>query len=252
MRQKTSPANNDMSVPASASALLIFCLVFFGSSLSFSAYQNNNHAPLTVKNPLMQPSLSPFESELTLSKGRFLVASRNMKDPRFSETVILLIEYSSQGAAGLIINRPTEVKLSSALPNMEKLKDVEDILYFGGPVNPFQMTMLIKSGYTQREAGHVFDDIYYSGSPAVLQQLLENPGKGDKFNIYLGYAGWTPRQLDSEVRRGDWHIMSTDTESIFDKDHTKLWKKLISRVTSEWVHQKSRSKNLSSRNQHLN
>ena len=58
---------------------------------------------------------------MELSKGKFLVASKELRDPNFFETVVLLLEYDSKGAMGLVINRPTTVKLSKVLPDIEGL-----------------------------------------------------------------------------------------------------------------------------------
>lgn len=236
MRHKTYIESKSLSWSTAVATLMILLLLLPLAPLSFSAHSGSDTVLLPVRTTANQPSLPPFQSELALSKGRFLIASREMKDPRFAETVLLLIEYSHQGAVGLIINRPTEMKLSSALPHIEGLKNLKDILYFGGPVNTAQMTMLIRSSRKFGETGHVFNDVYYSSNPLSFLKLLYNADEKDRFHIYLGYAGWAPRQLDSEVLKGDWHVFRADADSIFEKDPAGLWQEFISRVTSQWVH----------------
>ena len=99
------------------------------------------------------PYASPprYLSDGRLSKGKFLVAGREMKDPRFVGAVIFLVDYSPRGAMGLVINRPTKARLSMAFPDVEALEKRPDTFYYGGPVRPDQFFILIRSG--SRPAG---------------------------------------------------------------------------------------------------
>jgi len=187
---------------------------------------------LASQGPLMP--LSPYQSR-SLSKGKFLVASRDMKDPRFAETVILLVEYSVNGATGLIVNRPTEVMLSSVLPDVKGLEQRKDIVYVGGPVNQGQMLMLIQSKGKPEESQHVFQDIYVSGSQKVLEGMTGKTDTGRRFRVYAGYSGWGAQQLDREMGRGDWLLMEADVKTIFDKESSQIWPELIRRGTAQWV-----------------
>ena len=95
------------------------------------------------------PKTSPpahYKFEWRLAKGNLLVASENIKDSIFAETVILLVDYNAQGAMGLIVNRPARVKISEALPEIKGLNAINDFLYFGGPVSGHQIFMLMQSG----------------------------------------------------------------------------------------------------------
>ncbi len=182
--------------------------------------------------PVLQ---SPFQPEVKLSKGKFLVASRQLKDPNFSETVVLLLEYDQLGAMGVVINRPTEVRLSAVLPDMEGLRDLKDTLYLGGPVGKNQMLLLIRSGSQPEDSRRVFDDLYVSSSRLLLERLLENSDPGKTFRLYAGYAGWSPGQLDREVVRGGWHVLRADVASVFEKAPAEVWPELIHRSSAQWV-----------------
>lgn len=130
-----------------------------------------------------------YQTDKVLSKGKFLVARRDMTDPRFSETVILLIEYGVNGAMGLVINQPTGVRLSILLPDIKGLKQRDDTAYLGGPVNENQVFLLIRSRIQPKDSLHVFDDIYVSASLSELQQLIEGAKTGEKFHAYAGIRG---------------------------------------------------------------
>jgi putative transcriptional regulator len=161
--------------------------------------------------------------------GNFLVASRRLVDPRFQETVVLLISYGADGATGVIINRPTEVRLVDLLPSVQGLKGRADVVYYGGPVEGHRILMLIRSGKKPEESGRVFGDVYFSSSKNTLESMLNAHKTARQLRVYAGYAGWIPRQLDGEVSRGDWFIVRADARSIFEKQPSKVWPELMRR-----------------------
>ena len=163
------------------------------------------------------------------AKGSFLVASRRLVDPRFQETVVLLISYGADGATGVIINRPTEVRLVDLLPSMEGLKDRADVVYYGGPLEGHRMLMLVRSGEKPEESGRVFGDVYFSSSKNTLESMLNAHKTAKQLRVYAGYAGWMPGQLDGEMSRGDWLIVRADARSIFEKKASEIWPELMRR-----------------------
>jgi putative transcriptional regulator len=166
------------------------------------------------------------------SKGKLLVASRSIGDPRFRETVILLIAYDRSGAVGLIINRPTEVRLSALFPEIAGLQRRTDTVFVGGPVGRNQIFMLMRSDGLPEGSLHVLKDIYVSTSMAVLKRIANESKAKGKFRLYDGYAGWAYGQLDQEVLRGDWHILEADAETVFERDSEKIWPELILRSSA--------------------
>ena len=191
-----------------------------------SGFLPQDEALHASQGPLMSPS--PYQNR-SLSKGKFLVASRDMQDPRFAETVILLVEYSSNGATGLIVNRPTEVKLSSALPDVKGLEHKEYFVYIGGPVSQGQMLMLIQSKGKPEESQHVFQDIYVSGSQKVLEGMTGKTDTGKRFRVYAGYSGWGPGQLEGELRSEAWVVIKATRELVFRPDAAGAWEEAFAR-----------------------
>ncbi|HWR58922.1 MAG TPA: YqgE/AlgH family protein [Thermodesulfovibrionales bacterium] len=185
-----------------------------------------------------------------LSKGKFLVASKNMKDKRFAETVLLLVGYGPEGAMGLVINRPSEVKLSSAFPKIGKLKQSNDTIYIGGPVNIDMMFLLMRSKGIPDESTHVFEDTYVSSVDHTLRQIISSANAVERFRVFAGYAGWSPNQLDREVLRGDWHVVNADANTVFDRKSSDIWPELIQQSSKLWVlgHEDSPLKNLTCTN----
>jgi putative transcriptional regulator len=171
-----------------------------------------------------------------LAKGKFLVASRQLNDPNFSQTVVLLIEYGPEGAMGLVINRPSNVKLSTVFPDVKELKERKDTIYVGGPVAVNQMLMLVRSTQAPTASMPVIENVYISSSWEVLEHLIKKASADQRFRLFAGYAGWAPNQLDFERTRGDWHVLQADADSIFAHDPKALWQELIRRATVKWVH----------------
>jgi putative transcriptional regulator len=156
-------------------------------------------------------------------KGIFLVAAPSMSDPRFSRSVIFLLDHDRDGTIGLIVNRPTDVSLADALPGLEGIEGRQTKLFFGGPVSVERVMFLTRSATPLAQARHVIDDIYGSGNGALLQQLLKRDEAEIKLRLYLGYAGWGPGQLDRELVEGAWRLFQVDSATVFHTRPESLW-----------------------------
>jgi putative transcriptional regulator len=163
-----------------------------------------------------------------LSRGKFLVASRRIRDPRFMETVVLLTQHDGHGTVGLIINRPTRLRLSDIFPEIKERPGKEHYAFIGGPVGMDRIQLLIYFRSRPSKSQRIFDNVYVSSNKALLDHLAKGPKTGDLFRVYAGYAGWVPGQLDREVLRGDWRVVQADAESIFSKEPADIWPDLIS------------------------
>lgn len=184
---------------------------------------------------LVSKPRGPFQFELEPARGRFLVASQNLRDPNFLETVVLLIKYDRSGTMGLVINRPTSVKLSEILPNIRGMQQIKETVYLGGPVERHQIQLLIQSDSQPDGSHNVFKNIYVSASQEVLERMIDNPGTGERFRVYAGFAGWIPGQLEREISRGSWHVLSADAEILFDRVPSDIWPELIRRSSFKYV-----------------
>ena len=187
---------------------------------------------LSLQNP------GRLDTDKDLAQGIFLVADPELKDPNFFKTVVLLIRYDQDGAAGLVINRPLNVKLSEVLPDLKELEHSRETLYLGGPVEINKMLLLVKSAKPPQESGQVFGDVYISSSREELQRLIKSSDKNEKYRIYAGYAGWASGQLEFERDRDDWHVVPADAVTLFAKKSPEIWQELIQRLTVNWVYRK--------------
>lgn len=171
-------------------------------------------------------------------KGRFLVATPRLIGSFFSKTVILLLHHSSRRSAGLVINRPSEITLSSVFPDVEEIRDSADRIYIGGPVDLNSFLILVRSDSIPPESQHLTENLYISANIETLKYLYRRPGAGRHTRVIFGYAGWRAGQLMNEVERGSWHVVSEDTGLVFDIDADGLWDEFIKRRRSGSRNQK--------------
>jgi len=187
------------------------------------------------------PSIRPqTQGDRSLAAGRFLIASRRLEGPFFAESVILLLEYSPQGALGLVINRPTSTLLGDLLPEAARLSERRDRVHIGGPVDPGKMAFLIRSDSEIPGAYRVIDGVYAIGSPKVLRGLIQSSASAADFRAFVGYAGWGPQQLDGELARGDWHVAAGRAQAIFDDAPGDLWQRVVMEFEGIQVRRRAR------------
>jgi putative transcriptional regulator len=167
-------------------------------------------------------------------KGVFLVASPSLNDPNFRQTVVLVLEHGSQGTLGIILNRPTDILLSQALPDVAALKGTNHRLFAGGPVQPSAMLLLSRLNEPQPGMRLVFDSVYVGGTPELLERIMAKAAPADRFRAFAGYAGWAPGQLGLEMRQGAWAVLSPES-NLFEQDPSILWQESLTRLEAPRV-----------------
>jgi putative transcriptional regulator len=167
------------------------------------------------------------------AKGVFLVAARDIGDPRFHNAVVLLVKHDGDGTVGLIVNKPTRISLAEAVPDLAGVQRTDQLVFFGGPVQMDVMIFLVHSTTPVADADEVKDDMYVGGERTTLEQLLAGDRSQRPLRVFAGYAGWAPGQLDMELARGDWHVLPADAATVFDKDPEAIWEELIDREEPE-------------------
>jgi putative transcriptional regulator len=169
-----------------------------------------------------------------LAVGKLLVASRDLGDPNFAKTVILLVRYNEdKGAVGLVINKRTDVAIREVFHDLKEASGRSDPVYIGGPVELNTVMALLKSASKPDGAVHVFGDVYLISDKDLLTQTLASKAEAAIFHTYVGYAGWGPGQLEHEVELGAWHIMPSDAATVFHADPDSVWPRLIRRTESQ-------------------
>ncbi len=198
--------------------------------VSFAATETGTRTPL--KSEALPISLLPIQSKnaQTLRTGKVLVASRDLGDPNFVKTVILLIRCDPQGVVGLVLNRRSHVPLSRVLKDFRAAKDRSDPVYLGGPVETPAVFALLQSTTRVAGADHIFGGIYLISSKPLFEQTIANRPDPGVFHVYLGYAGWTEEQVRREVELGAWYIFPAEASTIFNSDPDSLWPQMIGKT----------------------
>jgi putative transcriptional regulator len=173
---------------------------------------------------------------IALDRGLFLIAEPTLRDPNFHETVILIIDHGALGTTGVVVNHPTETRLSSVLPDREELAGRDETLHLGGPVDRRVLLLLVRTGTSPspEHAQHVFDNVYVTQTLDVLSDALKRDRK-TAVRVFAGYAGWAPGQLEDEIARGSWRIAPADSVVLFDRDADVIWKEMIRRTSEQFI-----------------
>jgi putative transcriptional regulator len=162
--------------------------------------------------------------------GQMLIAMPAMADPRFAQSVIYVCAHTPDGAMGLVINRPL------AKPTFDDLLrqlDVEPVpparrirLCAGGPVDNARGFVLHTADWTGEGSLKVTDDLALTASLDVLKAIAS--GGGPRHGILaLGYAGWGPGQLETEITQNAWLSLPADTQLVFGDDHDTKWRRAM-------------------------
>ena len=169
---------------------------------------------------------SPDRDPSRLRPGLFLYAAPGVEDPRFAESVVLLIQHGPEGSMGLVVNRSTDMPLSQALEEVEEAKGSDLRVYWGGPVRPEAVLALVRSPDPSPGAQTVLDGVHLTGNLADVRGALSGRDPAGRLRVYTGYTGWTAGQLPTEVRSGVWVMDRADAVSVFALDPSTLWERV--------------------------
>ena len=161
--------------------------------------------------------------------GRLLVAVPKMPDPRFRNTIILMIEHNKNGALGLIINRPlgfAEFEMESKQEGADILPKSKTLVFSGGPVKPRKSFIIHTTDYENNGTVKIAHGVWMTANLGILHAIAS--GKGPKKILHvIGYSGWSPGQLETEMSRDDWHASPVTPELVFNKNQEGKWEKAL-------------------------
>lgn len=159
--------------------------------------------------------------------GQLLIAMPGMGDPRFEKSVVFLCDHSDKGAMGLIVNKPlNEVRFSELVEQLgvDTMGPVPELpIHFGGPVEGGRGFVLHSADYVQNDSTlRVNGSFGMTATLDVVQDIAT--GRGPARSIFaLGYAGWGPGQLESEIRQNGWLTADAGAEIVFSPDNGGKW-----------------------------
>jgi putative transcriptional regulator len=158
-------------------------------------------------------------------RGHLLVASPALLDPDFKRAVVLVTEHTEDGAAGLVLNRPSPLEVAAAVPQLEPLVEDGEQVWVGGPVQPEAVLVLGEFLDPDDAAVPLFDSL---GFPS-LEEPEEILPATTRRRVFAGYAGWDVGQLEVEVANEDWILEPARADDAFTDDPDELWRDVLRR-----------------------
>jgi putative transcriptional regulator len=158
-------------------------------------------------------------------RGHLLVASPRLLDPNFRRAVVLVTEHTEEGAAGLVLNRPSPVDVAAAVPQLEPVVEDGDPVWVGGPVQPEAVLVLGEFFDPDDAAVPLFDSL---GFPSLADPEDIGPATTRR-RVFAGYAGWGAGQLEAEVAEEDWILEPALPDDAFTEVPEELWRDVLRR-----------------------
>jgi putative transcriptional regulator len=168
----------------------------------------------------VSPTIAGDAKQLT---SMLIVARAELPDSQFSDSVVLVMNNLAPGPVGIIINRPTEIPVSRLFPDLKRLAQIHDKLYFGGPVDLESVWFLFRAATPPEHAIEACEGVYLSADRVLLMRLLGRDKPMDGLKVFLGHSGWAPGQLEAEIDRGDWTSKRADSDAIFKSQPGHPW-----------------------------
>jgi putative transcriptional regulator len=200
-------------------SLMVFCLV--AAALGLAAVEPT---PLSPAPENAAPADPP--------SGNLLIASTQIQDPRFYHAVVLILQHTSDGAFGIIINHKLATEsiatLLAAAGDNDKSVEGTIPVFSGGPVQTELGFVVHSADYRTADTMRVDGKVAMTASKEVLKDI--GHGKGPKKYFFaFGYAGWGAGQLEGEIARNDWFTATEDSALVFDDDRDAVWDKAIAK-----------------------
>jgi putative transcriptional regulator len=172
---------------------------------------------------LLGPARPACADEAKPLSAMLLVARPELPDFSFRDSIVLVMNNLGHAPAGLIVNRPTQIGVSHLFPELERLAQLQDKLYFGGPVEIESVWFLFRADAPPEHAVKACDGVYLSANRELLLKLLDRDKPMDGLRIFIGHSGWAPGQLQAEIARGDWTLAPAESDRIFNGKSDRPW-----------------------------
>jgi putative transcriptional regulator len=157
----------------------------------------------------------------SLRAGALLVASPELQDAHFKRSVVLLAQYSEEGAMGYVLNRPLEATLSEIAP---EFVGFDAPLYWGGPCQNDTLHCVHTARACVENSETITDGVFWGGVfEAIQQTIISGAAQMEDFRFFVGYAGWGERQLEKELEEGSWFVSEHASKTIFTASPKNMW-----------------------------
>ena len=164
-----------------------------------------------------------------IAAGTLLVATPQLLDPNFADSVVLILDTDDDGALGIVLNRPSAVAVADVLPGWRDTVSDPDVVFHGGPVSP-EGALAVGLLRDPEVPPDGFRPV--SGPLGIVDLDATSddvPLRLEAMRIFAGYAGWGAGQLEGEVSEGSWYVVSSESGDPFRLDPSDLWRDVLRR-----------------------
>ena len=166
-----------------------------------------------------------IENNKVARQGRVLISEPFLNDTYFKRSVVLLTEHSDAGSVGFVLNKPVDLSVNDVLNDFPQL-DAE--ISIGGPVNTNTIHYIHTLGNKIPNSVKVLENLYWGGDFDGLKDLIMHGDvRSNQIRFFLGYAGWSPKQLDNELSENAWLVSEMKAEQIMRGPDNDLWRKIL-------------------------
>ena len=180
---------------------------------------------------LLNFDFSKIQNNLKPKAGRILISEPLSNDSFFGRSVVLITEHNDKGSVGFILNKESDFKIDELLANT----NINQPLYYGGPVENNSIHFIHKYGDIINGSVEFTNGVFWGGD---FEQIKDNYKKGiiESKNImfFIGYSGWSPNQLNEEIKENSWLVSDIKKNNIFSKSQKNLWQNIVNNLKNDF------------------
>jgi putative transcriptional regulator len=155
-------------------------------------------------------------------QGQLLISSPLLHDPNFRRTVVLMTHHDEEGAMGLVLSRPSEIRVADAVQELAELAGAGDFVYVGGPVQPEAVVVLVE--HDGEPENPIVGNVAFMSADTDFDEL-----GAVRSRVFAGYSGWGPGQLEAELEETSWIVVPAHPDDPFASDPDELWRTVLHR-----------------------
>lgn len=173
-----------------------------------------------------------IENKTAPKQGTILISEPFTQDTYFGRSVVLLTEHNENGSLGFILNKPVEVSLQDVISDFPIF---DATISIGGPVNTEAIFYIHSLGDKIPNSTKVSQNIYWGGDFDILKLLIESGAvQESQVRFFIGYSGWKPNQLQSEIDRNFWIVTDLYFNDVFTNDKRNIWKSALHKLGEKY------------------
>lgn len=167
-------------------------------------------------------------SEHQSLQGHFLVDSGDLTGSFFARSAVLICQHNAEGAFGLVLNRSMDRTIGDVVPTALPEALSAAPLFVGGPVQPSALSYLHTDAFLPE--ANVMANLTVGHELDQLVEIAEAAGETSRIKVFAGYSGWSPGQLEGEMKRHAWLTFPASLDLIFDTPPEQLWVAILRRI----------------------